>query len=254
MKPSLLTALVMVFALSGCVTTMESTKDPVDEKKAEQSHVDAGFAYLRNNDKESARRHFLKAMSINSSSAGAYNGMAYVYQLDNDMDKADEHFRKALMLDPDNAQARNNYASFLYQKAEYAEAEKHLKKVVSDFTYTRRDMALVNLGRSQLKLGKEDDAVDSLRQAVGLNPRQYRAHIELAEILFERKDYPSSKFYLDQYNKYKRGRPSAASLWLKVRLERIFGNKDQEASAALALKNMYPYSKEYLEYSKTITE
>jgi type IV pilus assembly protein PilF len=254
MKPSLLTLLLMIFALSGCVTTMDSPKEPVDQKRAEQSHVDAGFAYLRNKDKESARRHFLKALSINGSSAGAYNGMALVYQMDSDKQKADEHFRKALMLEPANAQARNNYASFLYRQERYDEAEQHLKKVVTDVTYSRRYMALLNLGRSQLKLGKEDEAVDALRQAVGLNPRLFLAHLELAQIFFDRKDYPSAKFYLDQYGKFKRGRPAARSLWLKIRLERIFGNKDQEASAALALKNMYPYSKEYLEYSKTVSE
>ena len=32
----------------------------------------------------------------------------------------------------------------------------------------------------------------------------------------------------------------------------IFGNKDKEASYALALRNLHPYSQEYLEYKKAL--
>ena len=106
--------LVLAFILSGCVTTMEGGREPVDEKKSEKTYVDAGFAYLRQNDKESARRHFLRAVKVNSRSAGALNGLAIIYQIDKVNEKADEHFRKAILLEPSNSRARNNYSSFLY--------------------------------------------------------------------------------------------------------------------------------------------
>jgi type IV pilus assembly protein PilF len=37
---------------------------------------------------------------------------------------------------------------------------------------------------------------------------------------------------------------------LGIQLEKVFGNKDKEASLALILKNNFPYSKEYLEYKQ----
>ena len=246
--------LLLLTLLAGCVTDIDPIRPKVDVAKAEQAHVDAGFAYLRNRDKESARRHFQRALGLNASSGGAYTGLALVYQYDNDAPRADEYFQRALALQPENSRARFNYSSFLYQEQRYQDAEKHLLILADDVSYNRRYLALMNLGRTQLQLGDEDGAVKHLRQALGLNPRLALANIELARIFFERKEYPTSKFYLDQYNVSKRGRPSAASLWLKVRLERIFGNKDQEASAALALKNMYPYSDEYLQYKKTVSE
>jgi len=43
---------------------------------------------------------------------------------------------------------------------------------------------------------------------------------------------------------------SARSLMLGIRLERVFGNKDKEASLALRLKNKFPYSKELLDYQQ----
>ncbi|HEY0894045.1 MAG TPA: type IV pilus biogenesis/stability protein PilW, partial [Cellvibrio sp.] len=42
------------------------------------------------------------------------------------------------------------------------------------------------------------------------------------------------------------------ALLLGIRLERVFGNKDKEASYLLVLKNRFPYSKEYLEYKQTM--
>ena len=74
------------------------------------------------------------------------------------------------------------------------------------------------------------------------------AAIELAELYFEDRVYPDAKKYLDIFGA--NSRQSARSLWLGIRLERIFGNKDKEASYALALKNLHPYSKEYLEYKR----
>lgn len=246
--------LLMLALVAGCVTDIDPIRPKVDLTKAQQAHVDAGFAYLRNRDKEGARRHFQKALEINANSASAYTGLALVHQEDNDARRADENFRRALALQPDNPRARLNYSSFLYQQKRYREAERHLLPLVDDVEYNRRDLALVSLGRTQLQLGDEDGAVKHLRQALGLNPRLPLANIALAKLFFDRNEYPTSKFYLDQYNASKRGRPSAASLWLKIRLERIFGNKDQEASAVLALKNMYPYSDEYLQYQKTVSE
>lgn len=246
--------LLLLVLVAGCVTDIEPIRPKVDPAKAEQAHVDAGFAYLRKRDKESARRHFQKAREINADSDGAYTGLALVYQYDNDMTRADQYFRRALTLQPRNAQARLNYSQFLYGQQRFHDAEKHLLLLVDDVEYNRRYLALVNLGRTQLQLGNEDSAVKHFRQALGLNPRLALANIELARIFFERKEYPTSKFYLDQYNSSKRGKPSAASLLLKIQLERIFGNKDQEASAVLALKNMYPYSEEYLQYKKTLSE
>ena len=69
------------------------------------------------------------------------------------------------------------------------------------------------------------------------------------------KAYPASKDYFDRYAKLVKesGQPqSARSLWLGIRLERVFGNKDAEASLALQLKNNHPYSPEYLEYQNSL--
>ncbi|MBR9911203.1 MAG: type IV pilus biogenesis/stability protein PilW [Gammaproteobacteria bacterium] len=240
----------LLLAVSGCVTTSNSPERTVDLKKAEQTHVQAGMGYLRQRDKESARRHFLKAIDINSRSAGAHNGLALVYQFENNEELAEKHFTRALALEPGFSLARNNYAAFLHGLQRYPEAEKHLLQVVEDQSYERRDVALMNLGRTQLQLGKTDAAIKTLKQSLGINFRLSLAHIELADIYYARQDYVVAKHYFEQFSKLSRQTPR--SLWLGIRLERHFGNKDKEASYALALKNLHPYSEEFLEYKKSI--
>lgn len=241
---------VLMFLLNGCITTTNQPETTVDLKKAEQTHIQAGLGYLRQGEKESARRHFMKAIDLNSQSAGAHNGLALIYQLDEETELAEKHFKKALSIDNNFSLARNNYAALLYKLKRYPEAEQQLLLVITDYGYDRRDSALMNLGRTQSELGKSEEAIKTLKQALGINYRLAPAHLELAELYFNEKNFTMAKHHLDQYAKLARHTPK--SLWLGIRIERIFGNLDQEASYALALKNMHQYSAEYLEYQKSL--
>jgi type IV pilus assembly protein PilF len=247
--PSILLSVI----LSGCVTTMDRPTQSADSNKASETHVSAGFAYLRKGDKGAARRHFQTALDGNANSAGAHNGLGLVNQQERDEVAAEKHFKRALQIDPTLSQARFNYSGFLYRHERYADAHKQLLILAGDVTYSRRDTATLNLGLVQKQLGDTSSALDSFHKVVGLNFRLAQAHLEIADLYFSQKEYASAGSYLEHYNKTRQGRPSAKSLWLKIRLERIFGNKDKEASAAVALKSMHPYSKEYLEYKKTVS-
>lgn len=242
--------LILAVLLTACVTTTNKSEPAVDLNKAEQTHIQAGLGYLRQGDKESARRHFLKAVEFNPKSAGAHNGLALIYQLDDEFDLAEKHFKKALSLDPALSLARNNYGALLFKQQRYQEAENQLVQVVEDYSYERRDRALMNLGRTQVQLGKTEEAIKSLKQSIGINFRLQTAHLELADLYFAKQDYTMAKKHLEQYARLARHTPR--SLWLGIRIERIFGNQDQEASYALALKNLHQYSDEYLEYKKSI--
>ncbi|WP_439133619.1 type IV pilus biogenesis/stability protein PilW [Pseudomaricurvus sp.] len=250
LRKSVTVALIVL--LAGCVTTTNSTQPKPDLDQAEKTHIQAGLGYLRQGDKKSARRHFQKALKINKSSEGAYNGLAYLYWMEGNTELAEENFEKALAIDPEFSQARNNYGTFLYSQQRYKAAEEQFEKVSQDYSYDNRYVGLLNLGRTKVQLGKPDEAVTALKQVVGINNQVAAPYLELADIYFEKKDYTVARHYLEQYGK--RARQTPRSLWLGIRIERIFGNKDKEASYALALKNLHPYSPEYLEYKKSISE
>ncbi len=243
----------MALFLSGCVTTVTGgTNREKNPEKALTSHVQLGLNYLRVKNRESARFHLEKALELDKRSAAANDGMALLYQLEGENELAEKYFKAALKADSDFSRSRNNYGSFLYQKERFTEAYKEFEKASSDLGYDARPTALVNLGRTALKLNDIDRAEAAFSHSLSLNPRNPAAIVESAEIAFNKQDYAEAKRLIDQYGKLTRH--SARTLWLGIRLEQIFGNRDQEASYGLQLKSLHPYSKEYLEYKQSLNQ
>lgn len=247
----LMLIVVSTLFLSACISTVDGVQvREVDQNKVLSNEVQLGMAYLGKGDREGAQIHFEKALKIDKKSHQAINGMGLVFQFEGESELAEEYFKRSLKLRPDFAQGHNNYGSFLYSNKRFDDAYEQFTIAASYISYRARAGALTNLGRTALKLDRPEKAEASFVHAVKLNPRESLALIELAEMYFNQEDYTASKKNLDQYDRV--ARQSARSLWLGIRIERIFGNKDKEASYALALKNLHPYSKEYLNYKKSL--
>ncbi len=245
----LLKLLLPLFLLSACVTSSGRTS-PVDNKKAHDAHVNLGLTYLSQDNREASRRHFEKALNIDSGSAPAHAGMGLLYQLTGEEQLAEKSLLRALREDSRFTEARVNYGRFLYQQQRYQEALSVLERASQDLSYQKRATVLAYLAQTLLKVGNVSKAKSKFEHATNINNKLTLPLIELAEIYFDEKDYAKSKEFLDRYTAIL-GRTSK-SLWLGIRIERIFGNKDKEASYVLALKNLHPYSREYLMYTKSL--
>lgn len=235
---------------SACVSTLDNTGPKFDRKKALEANIKLGMGYLNNGDRDRALRAFDKARELDSRSAEALQGIALVHQLNGERVLAEEKFKRALKLRSDFSRSsiELSYARFLMEENRCEEAMAFLEKASADISYNGRGNALYYLGLCALELGDSVRAKGAFGHALNLNENNGRAAIELADLSFEERDYTSAKRYLDVFAK--NTRQSARGLWLGIRIERVFGNKDKEASYALALKNLHPYSKEYLEYKK----
>ncbi|MEW5248245.1 type IV pilus biogenesis/stability protein PilW [Microbulbifer discodermiae] len=245
--PALILVLLSAY-LGGCVTTGLPERE-VDLDKALKTHVQLGLRYLQSGDnREVARYHFNKALELGKRNPQAHHGLALLYQADGELAVAESHFKKALRYDSHFSMARTNYGVFLYQQGRFREAREQFQIASEDLTYNRRSYALTNLGRASLSLGDVVAAESAFSRALGLDPDLPQALLELAELRFDSGNYPEAKKFLDRYSAHHRQVPQ--SLWLGVRIEKIFGNRDKERSYALALKNLYPYSAEALEYQK----
>ena len=75
--------------------------------------------------------------------------------------------------------------------------------------------------------------------------------LSMAEVTYRQNKYPESQRFYDAFRE-QGVRPSAASLWLGIRLAQIFDDRDAYASNVLALKNLYPKSEEYLLYKASL--
>lgn len=238
--------------LSGCVTT--TNRAPVDVDAAHDKRIELGMKYLEAGKRDNARWQFSKAMEMKKNSPQAYHGVALVHQANGELDHAESAFKRALRYaDPKQlSPIRISYGRYLMEVGEAKKACDFFEGAAMDFDYQARPEALYFAGQCAQKTGNSARVKPAYEHALTLNPAFVPPMIELAEIYFREGEYAKSRRILTRFEKA--ARPTAASLWLGIRIERIFGNKDKEASYALALRNLHPYSKEYLEYRQSLEQ
>lgn len=234
---------VCIVALGACVTSYDRPQQNIDLEKAKASHIKLGLQYLRQNNLRSSRFHFNKALKIDSKSAGAYAGLAELMLREGDSERAERFFKKSIDLNPEYALARNNYGSFLFQRKRYKEALKQFLLAADNLDYDRRPMAFVNTGLSHVKLGDLDAAEAAFVRALNLDLNMSRAFLEMADIAYAKGEYPAANQLMVRYQYG--GRPTPRSLLLQIKIATKLDDKNQESSARLALKNLFPKSDEF---------
>lgn len=240
--------------LSACVTTHSGGfAEKADEKKAFETSVQLAKTYIAQGNWEQAKRHLQYVESVDRSNAETLEALALVHQNTGELEHAEDYYRRAIRQAPNTVRIRNNYAVFLYAQERFAEAAEQLEVVVQELLYERRVEAFVNLGRCYLKLGELDKAENAFKRALLMQNDNPLVLISMAEVAFRQKQHAESQRFYDAYVA-KTKRPSAASLWLGIRLADVFDDDNAFASYALALKNLYPKSEEYLLYKAFIAE
>lgn len=243
--------LLLAISLCACVTSFETPQQKkIDTQQALEANIKLGMTYLQQNNREGALRSFSKALELNKKSAEAHQGMALIHQMNGEFTQAEASYKKALKGQSDFSRAgvEFSYGRMLYEQGRFKEANPLFEDASTDMSYPRRPEALLYVGRTALMLENVERAKGAFQHSLNLDPRQAQSALELADMAFADRDYSAAKNYLDQFSKNSRHSPR--SLWLGIRIERVFGNKDKESSYVLALKNLYPYSKEYLEYKR----
>ena len=250
MLPWLFSGFLSALFLVGCTTTTTNPivqKSEVDREKILENRLQLALGYMEEGNNERAREHLNKAMEVNSRSPEVHDVWGLLYQREQEFEAAESHYRKALSYDPTFTRGRNNYGLFLFHLNRVEEAYQQFVLGVEDLGYPRRAELFYKVGITALKLNKNREAEDAFTKAAVLNPQMSAAYLELSEIAYTQEDYPRSKFLL---NKYIITKPNTSprGLWLGVRLEHSLGNKDAEASQGMALRNLFPDSKENKEY------
>lgn len=240
--------LLSAAALQGCVTVPgENSPRKVNVKEAVEARVAAGLEYIQRGEAGPARHHLSRALELDDESARAHNAMALLYRFERDPENAEKHYKKALKADPEYATARNNYGILLYNQGRLEEAREQFLKAANNSAYESRGVAWGNLGRVYAAQGKNEKAREAFIKAVRLNPEESSAHLELATIYYQQDNARLAWEYYQQYTGRVRTQ-SPQGLWLGIRLANHFEKLDQQSSYELALKRLYPGSKEYEEW------
>ena len=235
-----------LITVTGCVSDGPKSANAENPDAASQQHIKLALKYIGSDNRDLARVHLKKAAKYRSRSAQLYNAYALLYQSEQEFKLAEEYFRKALAKNKKYTLAGYNFAAFLYNQGRLAEARDQIKWVSEDLGYERRAQAFYILGLTQKRMGDSRLALESFEKATQLSSGFPAPYIEAAELYFQQENYPLAKLALDRFRQL--AAPTAQSLWLAVRVEERFGNRDKAASEGLKLKNLFPYSQENLAY------
>lgn len=240
--------LCCVLLISSCVKT--TNQRIVDPDSAHDKRVELGMQYLGIDKRDNARRQFTKALEYEKNSAEAWHGIGLVHEANGETEPAGKAFQKALRYadEDDRTPIAVSYGKYLMNQREASKACPYFEEAGADFDYNRRAEALYLLGQCSEVIGDAARVKSSYEHALNISDRFTAPMVDLAEIYFNEGEYTRSKRLLDRFLVL--SKPTAQSLWLSIRIERVFGNRDKEASHALALRNLFPYSKEYLEYKQ----
>ncbi len=247
----LLSLVLLVGLLSGCVTTRSSPFPDADRSKAQETYLDLAVAYLAEEDTANAKEAIKKALELDDRNPRVYTTLAHLFQYEGEDELAEEQFKKAIRLDPKYPPARNNYGVYLIRKGRYAEALQQLQVVAESPLYERRHIAYENMGIAASELGQTGDAVRYFEKALQINDALPRSILELASLQLRQGDATAAEALLDRYRlliRLRRAQHTPRSLLLGIRIAEALQDDNGAASQALLLKELFPDSDEYRQY------
>ena len=228
--------------LAGCAS--QTPKEPYSNAESNvqhraRAHTELASGYFSQKQMAIALEEFNEAVRVDPDYGPAYNGLGLVYAALGEDAKADANFKKSLQLDPVNSETRNNYGSFLCSRNRVEESISQFLEAVRNPLYTTPGIAYMNAGICALKKKDEARAQVYLEKALQIQPLLNPAAYHLATIQFNHGQAGMAHTTLQNALA---NNPTAEMLWLGIRVERVLGDKDAEASYALLLRRKYPNS------------
>ncbi len=146
-----------------------------------RQHFDYGLALQKEGQLEQAEEQYKIALGFNPADAKSHMNLAIVLAGQSKFDAAALYMEAALRLQPNNGEFHLDYANLLQRLGRRDEARPHYEvaaRLKPDFPG-----------------GKDDDAIDELRQVVRLKPDYLDAQLRLADALFAKGDFEEAKIY-----------------------------------------------------------
>jgi len=246
-KRSLLAAALLL--LGGCAAQpggggLEPSATPADSDARARAKVftELATAYYARASYKVALEELRKAILIDNRYGPAYNVFGLIYMELAEDKLAEENFRRALELDRTDSEARNNYGWFLCSRGRYDEGLEQFSAALRNPLYAQPELAMANAGECAERKGDLALAEANFGKSLKLQPDNPNPVLRMAALRFRQDRLPDAQRLLARYEEL--SPPTAASLWLGVRVERKLGDRAQEAAYGLQLRKRFPNSSE----------
>jgi type IV pilus assembly protein PilF len=245
MKSAVPAAVLAFGLLAGCVASAPNAPpkaaNKVSSKDLEQAAIyntQLAVDALRKNNLQEAKDKISRALEQDSRNAEVQAAAGLIYERLGEDRTADTHFARALSLAPQNPSIQNNYAVYLCRKGNSERGQKMFLEAAANPLYRTPEAAYVNAGTCARGAGNSGQAELHFRKALGLNPRNVEALIQLADLELAAGNLLPARAFLERYLALTPA--TAQSLWLGVRLERAMGNPQAAATYGDRLKSQFP--------------
>ncbi|MEM6301776.1 MAG: tetratricopeptide repeat protein, partial [Pseudomonadota bacterium] len=146
-----------------------------------KSHNNLALAYVDLGDYAIAEAHFRESLAIEAQPA-IYNDLGFVLERQGLAREAMESYREAVAIAPESATAHFNLASALARRKTNGEAEQHF---LASIEAEPSGAGYIGLGIVQWEQGKRPQAMQSMEQALQLDPDNQQAFDQLGAMLLE---------------------------------------------------------------------
>ncbi len=219
----------------------DGSEEPEQRRRA-RIRLELGASYYQQGNYPVAIQELQQALAIEPNYAPALGMLGLVYMDLGERDKAEENFRRALSVAPDDSDINNNYGWFLCQTGRPKESIAYFTKALANPLYLTPARPLHNAGICSRSAGDEKAAERYFLRSFQVDPRNPVAMFNLGELYLKRGDVERARFYSNRLiTSYD---PTAQTIWLALRVERLARNADAEASLATQLRKRFPTSPE----------
>lgn len=239
---------VFLLLLTGCVTSGDVLPMQTVEGRSQvrDAYIDLAKGYLREGMTAQAKQPLQKVLEMNSRDQEALEIFGLVFWREVEMELADDYFKRSLAIKRET-RTLNNYASFLFDRGDYQKAFAFYEEASADVMYPNRAGVFERMGMTALRM-ERDDAQTYFERAIRIDYFRPGSLLELGVISYDKQNYVVARQYYDSFLDI--AEQNAKSLLLGARLARVFGDRNKAASLGLQLKQLYPSSEEYQEYSR----
>lgn len=236
--------LLLIFALTGCVSDRPGPKRDKPDPKAEAAeyNVQLGIAYLRQGNLPVAKEKLERAIKDAPRNPDAHSAMALLQERLGNLKDADRYFRSALRLSPKNSEISNNYAVFLCRNNRPEDGVKRFLAAARDPLYSTPEAAYTNAGLCLRSANREAEAEVNFQRALKIRPNYSEAAYQLSAIDFDRGRLQEARARVDGYLGAFRATPDL--LLLGVRVTRALGDRLASERYARRLRTDFPESQQ----------
>lgn len=211
-----------------------------EDPKNSSAHYFRAVCLLKKGEESRARQALFTALDINPMFLDARLILTKIFLRKGELTLARQQIRQVLEREPENQEGLTLDGALKIQEKDMIGAEAVYKKLIA--RYPNFAPGYVQLGSLYRTIKKESEAVESLKAALAINPKQINALVLLVDIYVVKRDYQTALEICRMYEEAWKDSPSHSAhlLYLKGRIHLSAGQREKAKPLFERAIEIYP--------------